>query len=62
MQPNNRQYKQITISGCEIIGKGSKSTVYRYAPDKIVKVYEIDNSLEIINLEKKLAKNKKEDN
>ena len=40
MQPNNRQYKQITISGCEIIGKGSKSTVYRYAPDKIVKVYE----------------------
>ena len=56
MQPNKSQYKKITISGCEIIGKGSKSTVYRYNEDKIIKVYEIENSLETINLEKRLAK------
>ena len=55
MQPNIKTYKKITISGCEVIGKGSKSTVYRYEPDKIVKVYEKYDSLEIISLEQKLA-------
>lgn len=55
MQPNIKTYKQITISGCEVIGKGSKSTVYRYEPDKIVKVYENNDSLEVISLEQKLA-------
>lgn len=55
MQPNIKPYKKITISGCEVIGKGSKSTVYRYGPDKIVKVYENNDSLEIISLEQKLA-------
>lgn len=55
VQPNIKTYKKITISGCEIIGKGSKSTVYRYEPDKIVKVYENIDSLDIISLEQKLA-------
>lgn len=55
MQPNITTYKQITISGCEIIGKGSKSTVYRYKSDKIVKIYENNDSLEVISLEQKLA-------
>lgn len=55
MQPNITTYKQITISGCEIIGKGSKSTVYRYKSDKIVKIYENNDSLEVISLEQRLA-------
>ena len=55
MQPYIKTYKKIKISGCEIIGKGSKSTVYRYEPDKIVKVYENSDSLDVISLEQKLA-------
>ena len=42
-----RKLRRIDITGCEIIGHGGVSTVYRIDPDTIVKVYDIPNALEI---------------
>lgn len=47
--------RKISVDGCEIIGQGAHGTVYRIAPDTIVKVY-TDTSIEDIKQEKELAK------
>ena len=51
-----RSLASISIDGCPLIGKGAHGTVYRLAPDTIVKVYTDDTSLEDIKNERELSK------
>lgn len=51
-----KAYKQMSVEGCPIIGKGAKGTVYRYNGDTVIKVYNDRNSLEGIKNERNLAR------
>lgn len=51
-----KKMREISIDGCEIIGKGAVGTVYRIDKDTIVKVYDLPDSLSMIKNEQKLAK------
>lgn len=51
-----RKMREISVDGCEIIGRGAVGTVYRIDEDTIVKVYEDPDSLPMIENEQKLAK------
>lgn len=51
-----RKMKKVSIEGCEEIGKGFAGTVYRLNEDTIVKVYNHNDSLEVIEKERELAK------
>ncbi len=51
-----KAYKQYSVEGCPIVGKGAKGTVYRYDKETVVKVYNDKNSLEGIKQEMELAK------
>lgn len=50
------QLKQISIEGCELIGTGAHASVYRIAPDEIVKVYREDIPFDKVLTEKKRSK------
>ena len=53
-----KKKREISIEGCEIIGKGFCGTVYRLDPETIIKVYNSNrnDTLKIIENEKKMAK------
>ena len=51
-----RRPREISVEGCEIIGRGAYGTVYRIDPDTVVKVYEIPGAVEIIRNEHRMAK------
>lgn len=51
-----KKYREISVDGCEIIGKGAYGTVYRIDEDTVVKKYESPEALSMIENEKKLAK------
>lgn len=51
-----KKYREISVDGCEIIGKGAYGTVYRLDEDTVVKKYESPEALSMIENEKKLAK------
>ena len=51
-----KKYRQISVDGCEVIGKGAYGTVYRLDEDTVVKKYESPEALSMIENEKKLAK------
>lgn len=51
-----KAFPQVSVEGCPLIGKGAHGTVYRLAPDTIVKVYTDDTSLEDIKNERELSK------
>lgn len=50
------QLKQISIEECELIGTGAHASVYRIAPDEIVKVYREDIPFDKVLTEKKRSK------
>ena len=52
----SRRLREISVDGCEIVGRGAIGTVYRLDEDTIVKVYEIPDSLPMIENEQKRAK------
>jgi uncharacterized protein (TIGR02172 family) len=54
--PIEKAYRQVSIEGCEIIGRGSNGEVYRIDPDTIIKVYRHPNSLDEIHRERELAR------
>ena len=54
MEPE--QLKKLSIEGCEFIGRGAHASVYRIAPDEIVKVYREDIPYERVLTEKQRAK------
>ncbi|MDO5436012.1 MAG: phosphotransferase [Clostridia bacterium] len=39
MLPVERALKRVSVEGCEMIGSGAQSRVYRLSPDTVVKVY-----------------------
>ena len=51
-----KRMREISVAGCEIIGRGFFGTVYRLDPDTIVKVYASPDSLPLIENERKMAK------
>lgn len=51
-----KKLREISVDGCEVIGKGAIGTVYRLDPDTIVKVYELPDCMELIEKEQKLSK------
>lgn len=51
-----KKLKTISIDGCELIGEGAFGKVYRIDDDTIVKVYEGEDSLPLIQKEKQRAR------
>ena len=51
-----KRLRRFSVEGCEEIGRGAIGTVYRVDEDTIVKVYEIPDSLPMIENEQKRAK------
>ena len=51
-----RKLREFSVEGCEIIGQGAVGTVYRVDDDTIVKVYEVPDSLAMIENEQNMAK------
>ncbi len=52
----SKAYRKLSVDGCKVIGQGAKGTVYRYAEDTIVKVYNSFVDLDKIKKERELAK------
>jgi len=50
-----KAYRQLSVEGCEMIGKGANGAVYRYDPETIIKVYFNANALPEIQRERELA-------
>ena len=50
-----RRLRQVSIDGCEMIGRGGNGAVYRLNQETILKLYNESTSLEKIALEKKYA-------
>lgn len=51
-----KAYRNLSVEGCEKIGSGSNSNVYRISPDTIIKVYKDTNALADIKNERELAR------
>ncbi|MBR4627982.1 MAG: anti-sigma factor antagonist [Ruminococcus sp.] len=51
-----KKIREISVEGCDVIGKGFYGTVYRIDPETIVKVYNTPDSIPIIEKEQRLAK------
>jgi Anti-anti-sigma regulatory factor (antagonist of anti-sigma factor) len=51
-----KRMREISVEGCEVIGRGFYGTVYRLNPDTVVKVYSSPDSLPLIENERKMAK------
>ena len=51
-----KKLREFSVEGCEVIGRGAIGTVYRVDEDTIVKVYELPDSLSMIENEQKRAK------
>ena len=51
-----KKLREFQVDGCEIVGRGAVGTVYRVDEDTIVKVYELPDSLPMIENEQKRAK------
>lgn len=56
MMTVEKAYRQVSIEGCEIIGRGANGTVYRIDGDNVVKVYTDADALEDIQRERELAR------
>lgn len=51
-----KRLRELSVEGCEIVGRGAIGTVYRVDEDTIVKVYELPDSLPMIENEQRRAK------
>ena len=51
-----KRLREISVEGCEVVGRGAIGTVYRLDEDTIVKVYELPDSMPMIENEQKRAK------
>lgn len=48
--------RQLSVEGCEEIGKGANGVVYRLSPDTMVKVYQHGADLDVVNQERETSK------
>lgn len=46
-----KAYRELSVEGCPVIGKGAFGTVYRLDPDTVVKVYQGEDSIQMIKTE-----------
>lgn len=51
-----KAFREISVDGCPVIGKGFYGTVYRLDADTVVKVYSSPESISLIRNEQKMAK------
>lgn len=51
-----KKYREVSIDGCEVIGHGAKSVVYRYDDELIIKVYNEKNAYKDIERENRIAR------
>ena len=51
-----KKLRELSVDGCEIVGRGAIGTVYRLDEDTIVKVYDLPDSLPMIENEQRRAK------
>ena len=51
-----KAYRQVTVEGCEEIGRGANGTIYRIDKDNVVKVYNNADALADIQHEREVAK------
>ena len=51
-----KAYREVSVDGCKVIGKGFFGTVYRIDEDTIIKVYHGQDSIPMILNEQKMAK------
>jgi len=51
-----KRLREVSVEGCEIIGRGAVGTVYRLDADTIVKVYDVPDAMAMIENEQRLAK------
>ncbi len=51
-----KAYRTISVDGCEEIGWGANSKIYRLDSDRVVKVYTANNALEEIKHEREVAR------
>lgn len=56
MMTVSKKFREISVEGCEIIGRGYYGTVYRINKDTIVKVYSNEMDLDGIKKERELAR------
>jgi uncharacterized protein (TIGR02172 family) len=56
MMTVKKAYRQLSVDGCELIGKGANGAVYRYDAETIIKVYFNPDSLPEIQRERELAR------
>ena len=51
-----RKYKEVSVDGCKIIGRGAKGEVYRYDDELIIKVYNQKNTYRDVEREIALSR------
>ena len=56
MMPVSKAYRQVSIEGCEEIGRGANGTIYRIDKDNVVKVYNNADALGDIQHEREVAR------
>lgn len=56
MIPIEKAYRQMSVDGCSIVGRGAKGTVYRFNGDTVIKVYNNPDCLPEIQRERELAR------
>lgn len=56
MMPVEKAYRNISVEGCEAIGRGANGIVYRIDKDTVVKVYRDPDSLPDVQRERELAR------
>ena len=56
MMTVEKAYRQVTVEGCEEIGRGANGTIYRIDQDNVVKVYNNADALADIQHEREVAK------
>lgn len=52
-----RKYKEVSIDGCELLGRGAKGDVYRYDEELVIKVFNENNTYH--DVEKEIAQARK---
>lgn len=56
MMTVEKAYREVSIEGCEEIGRGANGTVYRIDEDNVVKVYNDSDALDDIQHEREVAR------
>jgi uncharacterized protein (TIGR02172 family) len=51
-----RKYKEVSVDGCKLIGRGAKGAVYRYDDELVIKVYNHNNTYHDVEREIALAR------